>query len=145
MSDRQRPAALLAFALVVPMTVAGAAHAQGKDIRVSGIGIRKCAEWMEWKEKQNGEARALALEWAQGFIAGHNVFARTGGEPVNSVVADSKVLVPLLDSYCQKNPEARLLNGVIAITQSLGGAKLNITPKAPPKNQRPDAQPQRES
>lgn len=105
--------------------------AVARDIRVSGMGVRKCAEWQQWKEEKKGELRAMTLEWAQGFIAGHNVYARIGTEPANSVVVDTKVLVPLLDSYCQKNPESRILSSVIEITQSLGGAKINLTPKAP--------------
>ena len=128
------------LALAVPLPAAA------KDVRVSGVGIRQCSEWLQWKEAQNGEARALALEWAHGFIAGHNVYARSGGEPANSVVADAKVLAPLLDSYCQRNPKSRLLGGVVEITQSLGGAKVNVAPKAPAgQNPRPDTKTERES
>ena len=79
----------------------------------------------------------MTLEWAQGFIAGHNVYARSGAEAANSIIADAKVLIPLLDSYCQKHPENRILSGVIEITQSLGGAKINVTPKVPPPRNPP--------
>jgi hypothetical protein len=124
--------------LVLVFSTFGSAQVLAKDVKVSGMGIRKCSEWQQWKDARNGEARAMALEWAHGFIAGHNVYARTGTEAASSVVADAKVLVPLLDSYCQKNPESRILSGVVAITQSLGGAKINLTPKAPPpQNPRP--------
>jgi hypothetical protein len=81
----------------------------------------------------------MALEWAQGFIAGHNVYARTGTAAASPVVASVSVLIPLLDSYCEKNPEERILSGVIGITTSLGGAKVNVTPKAAPApNPRPE-------
>ncbi len=115
---------------------------QTKDIRLSGIGMRKCSEWGEWKDKGNGEARATTVEWAQGFMAGHNLYARA-----NSVVADNKILLPLLDAYCDKNPTQRIFNGIIEITQSLGGAKVNITPKSttPSENPRPDSKGPRES
>lgn len=106
----------------------GASLAAARDVKLSGMGIRKCSEWQQWKEAGNGEARATALEWAQGFIAGHNVYARSGTQPASSVVADSKVLIPLIDTYCQKNPESRLFIGVLSIVQSLGGAKVNLTP-----------------
>lgn len=121
------PAALLFIAALA--TSAGPVAA--KDIRVSGAGTRSCAEWQAWKNEQKGEPRALALEWAQGFISGHNVYARIGSEPANSVVADSRTLATLLDNYCQKAPQGRLLNGVIEITKSLGGAGIELTPKAP--------------
>ena len=121
-----------------------AAHAA--DVRVSGMGIRKCTEWNEWKTANNGEARATTLEWAQGFIGGHNVYARVGRDNAPSVVADAKILVTLLDSYCEKNPEQRIVAGIIGITQSLGGAKLNLAPKAPAQpNPRPDDKTPRES
>ena len=94
------------------------------------MGVRICSEWMQWKETQNGEARALAVEWAQGFIAGHNVYG-ANSPGANSVVADSKVLLPLMDSYCQRNPETRLLSVVVEITRNLGGRRINITPKGP--------------
>jgi hypothetical protein len=119
---------LLAIVTLAPL---GSAYAQSRDVKLSGMGTRKCSEWQQWKEGSNGEARATALEWAQGFIAAHNIYARSGTEPASSVVADTKVLVPLLDAYCQKNPESRLFLGVIGITQSLGGAKINLTPKTP--------------
>ncbi len=116
------------------------------DIRLSGMGVRQCTEWLQWKTENMGEARALTLEWAQGFIAGHNVYARVGNQLVNSVVADVKILSPLIDAYCQRNPQARILAAVIEITQSLGGAKVNLTPKAPTaKDPQPDKGRERES
>lgn len=146
MPDRPLLRAALAAALLAPL-LAGVAPAQAKEIRLVGIGIRKCAEWLQWKEAQNGEARALALEWAQGFMSGHNIYARIGSESASSVVADSKVLVPLLDSYCQKKPDVALVNGIIEITQSLGGAKFIPAPKPPsvPAPRPPDGKGQRES
>ncbi|WP_371325109.1 hypothetical protein VX159_06220 [Dechloromonas sp. ZY10] len=126
------PAAALLAALLLASGIFGpAANAQSRDVRVGGLGIRKCVEWQQWKQQNNGEVRALALEWAAGFIAGHNVYGRNGGEPVNSVVAESAVLATLLDSYCQKNPEQRILSGVMEITQSLGGMKTQVAPKKP--------------
>lgn len=106
-----------------------------KEVKISGMGIRKCAEWLQWKEARNGEARAMALEWAQGFIAGHNVYLRSGTDAATPVVADNRVLLPLIDSYCGKYPDSRILSIVIQITQSLGGAKITVEPKAPtPQN-----------
>ena len=126
--------------------MADASPVLAKEVRISGMGVRKCAEWQQWKEAQNGEARAMALEWAQGFITGHNVYARSGNQQASSVVADDKVLIPLLDIYCQKYPENRILAGVIEITQSLGGAKVNLAPKAQPRqNPQPDKKGEHES
>ena len=122
---------LLAALLLATSIYAPAASAQNRDVRVGGLGIRKCAEWQQWKQQNNGEVRAMALEWAAGFIAGHNVYGRSGAEPVNSVVAESAVLATLLDSYCQKNPEQRILSGVMEINQSLGGMKTQVAPKKP--------------
>lgn len=122
--------AQVVFALLVAALVF-AGPAAATDIRVSGFGTRSCAEWQAWKEQQKGEPRAMTIEWAQGFISGHNVYAKVGSEAVNSVVADSRTLATLLDNYCQKNPQSRVLNGVIEITKSLGGAGVSLTPKAP--------------
>lgn len=119
----------LAAATTIALSIAFPAAA--RDVKVSGMGVRKCSEWQQWKESRNGDARALALEWAQGFISGHNVYARMGSEESGSVVADTKVLVPLFDAYCQKYPDNRLLTAVVEITQSLGGVKINIAPKPP--------------
>lgn len=124
---------LPAFVLMLLLAAtAGSSQAQSRDVKLSGMGIRKCSEWQHWKESRNTESRAMVLEWAQGFIAGHNVYARAGRETVSPVVASVSVLIPLLDSYCQKNPEDRILSGVIEITRNLGGAKVNLAPKAPP-------------
>lgn len=132
-------ALLSALALALTGFPAGSALAQSKDVKLSGMGIRKCSEWLQWKESRNAESRAMVLEWAQGFISGHNVYARTGASPV---VASVSVLIPLLDAYCQKNPEERILAGVVEITQNLGGAKINLAPKVlpspPPPNPRPE-------
>lgn len=128
------------LALVLLAVAADGASAQTRDVKLSGMGIRKCSEWQHWKESRNTEARAMVLEWAQGFISGHNVYARAGTETASPVIANSSVLIPLLDSYCQKNPEDRILSGVIEITQSLGGAKVNLAPKTPPpQNPRPES------
>lgn len=130
---------LILNALVAAGLLTTTPAALAKDVRLTGLGTRKCTEWQEWKTAQNGEARAMTIEWANGFISGHNIYARIGKEPANSVIADAKTLATLLDNYCQKNPESRIFNGVIDITQSLGGAKLNIAPKAPtPGNVKPD-------
>lgn len=137
---RRRAVAIVpALALVLLAAPFDGAQAQSRDVKLSGMGIRKCSEWQQWKAAGNTESRAMALEWAQGFIAGHNVYARTGTAAASPVVASVSVLVPLLDSYCQKNPEERILSGVIEITQSLGGAKVNVAPKAAPvPNPRPE-------
>jgi hypothetical protein len=135
----------LAMALLLALP-APEVLAQSKDVRVSGMGVRKCTEWLEWKTAQKGEARAMALEWATGFIAGHNVYSR-GGPNQGSVVADTATLATLIDNYCEKRPDNRIFTGVIDITQSLGGAKINIAPKTPDKSQnpRPDSKAPRES
>lgn len=121
----------LLTAMVAGMLLAAptdAAWAQSREIKLSGMGIRKCTEWQGWKEAKNNESRALVLEWAQGFLAGHNVYARTGGGAATPVVASVTVLIPLLDAYCQKNPDERILAGVVAITRELGGVKVDLTP-----------------
>lgn len=134
-----RAAIVPAIALVLLATSFESAQAQSRDVKLSGMGIRKCSEWQQWKEAGNAESRAMVLEWAQGFIAGHNVYARTGTTAASPVVASVSVLIPLLDSYCQKNPGERILSGVIEIATSLGGAKVNVRPKAAPApNPRPE-------
>jgi hypothetical protein len=133
-------ACLSVLALALLALPSGSALAQSKDVKLTGMGIRKCSEWLQWKESRNAESRAMVLEWAQGFISGHNVYARSAG--ASPVVASVSVLIPLLDAYCQKNPEERILAGVVEITQNLGGAKINLAPKAPPStppsNPRPE-------
>lgn len=137
---RFRTAAIFpALALVLLATPFGSVEALSRDVKLSGMGIRKCSEWQQWKASGNAESRAMALEWAQGFIAGHNVYARTGTTTASPVVASVSVLIPLLDSYCQKNPEDRILSGVVEITTSLGGAKVKLAPKAAPT---PNPQPE---
>lgn len=135
------PLAALALAAALPLLSPDEAAAQApaqpqattRDIRVGGIGKSRCSDWNGWKESQKGEERATALEWAQGFIAGHNVYARVNNLPPNSVVADNRILVPLLDTYCQQYPNSLLLNGMIEIIANLGGVRINIAPKAPAK------------
>jgi len=146
-SLRFRSAAAVPFlALVLLGANFDHAQAQTRDVKLTGMGIRKCSQWQQWKDSRNAESRAMVLEWAQGFIAGHNVYARAGRETVSPVVASVSVLIPLLDSYCQKNPEDRILSGVIEITRNLGGAKVNLSPKAPsspPLPPAPTPQPER--
>jgi len=130
------------LALLLLAVASVGTQAQTRDVKLSGMGIRKCSEWLQWKESRNTEARAMVLEWAQGFISGHNVYARAGTEMASPVIANASVLIPLLDSYCQKKPEDRILSGVVEITQSLGGAKVNLAPKTPPlppHNPRPES------
>jgi hypothetical protein len=140
-SQRPRAALLLpAFAAMLLLAAtSGSALAQSRDVKLSGMGIRKCSQWQQWKETRNAESRAMVLEWAQGFIAGHNVYARTG--TASPVVASVSVLIPLLDGYCQKNPDERIFAGVIEITQNLGGAKVNLRPKATTPPPLPNSQP----
>lgn len=125
------PAAVHALILALSFAVPGNAQTSTKEVKITGMGLRKCAEWQQWKETRNGEARAMALEWAQGFIAGHNVYTRSDADAASSVVADVKALIPLMDSFCERNPDSRILSVVIQITQSLGGAKVRVDPKAP--------------
>jgi hypothetical protein len=138
-SPRLRAALILpALVLALLAPALAGAQAQPRDVKLTGAGIRQCSEWLQWKESRNTEARAMVLEWAQGFIAGHNVYARTG--TASPIIANVSVLIPLLDSYCQKKPGDRILSGVVEITQSLGGAKVNLAPKTPPpQNPRPES------
>ena len=134
--------ALRCIALALILGAAGTALAQTRDAKIGGMGIRKCTEWQQWKETKNNENRAMAIEWAQGFISGHNIFARKGSEAASSVVADVKVLIPLLDAYCQKNPGDRLISGVAEITQSRGGARFDLAPKVTPAPPAPNPRPE---
>ena len=122
-----------AVALSLLLAATGSlAQAPTRDVKLAGMGVRKCTDWQQWKEARNAESRAMVLEWAQGFIAGHNVYARSGSTTASPVVASVSVLIPLLDAYCLKNPEQRIFTGVVEITQSLGGARVNVEPKATP-------------
>lgn len=137
----------IAFAVMILLLLSsGSESVLARDIKMSGMGIRKCSDWQRWKDERVGEARAMVIEWAQGFIAGHNVYARSGNDVASSVVADANVLAPLLDNYCQKNPESRIVSGVLEITQSLGGARMNLAPKGGvPQIIRPNPKFERES
>lgn len=135
MNSTVRPV-LLAAALLLGQ-FAEPALAANWDVRIAGVGARPCSDWLDWKNTQKGELRAMALEWTQGFITAHNVYARANNASVNSVIADAKVLLTLLDAYCQKTPESRILNGVLEVTRSLGGASVNIVPKSPATRERP--------
>ena len=128
----------LSLALLLAATEGGA-QSPSRDVKLAGMGIRKCTEWQQWKDARNTESRAMVLEWAQGFIAGHNIYARSGSTTASPVVASVAVLIPLLDAYCLKNLEQRIFAGVVEITQSLGGAKVNVEPKAtPPRAPQPE-------
>lgn len=115
--------------LVFLLSALAAVPAQARDIRLTGPGSRPCSEWLDWKTNMKGEPRAMAIAWAQGFISAHNVYARNGAEPASSVVAEATTLATLLDNYCQKTPDARLINGVADIVRSLGGASVNFAPR----------------
>jgi len=120
-------------AVVLPLSIAlllAAAPVAAKDAKVSGMGIQRCSTWTGWKIAKSGELRALTLEWSNGFIAGHNIYSAATNDSQSSVVVDAKVLTALLDSFCEKYPEQRILNGVADIVQSLGGAKINVAPKS---------------
>lgn len=135
-----------ALSLVTALLLICHVDAWSRDVKVSGMGVRKCSDWNQWKDDKNGEARATTIEWANGFFTAHNVYAPKGYEQATSIIADAKVLVPLLDAFCQKNPDSRILNGVIEITQSLGGARINISAKpSTPLGPRPDTKKERES
>ncbi|MCM2287777.1 MAG: hypothetical protein NDI67_02010 [Sulfuritalea sp.] len=135
---------MILSALTLVLLAPPLADAQPREVKLSGMGVRKCSDWQQWKESRNNESRAMALEWAQGFIAGHNVYARSGA--ASPVVANVSVLIPLLDSYCQKNPSERILVGVVEITKGLGGSKVDLTPKAPPRgNPQPEQKGKQES
>ena len=105
------------------------ALAQTREIKLTGMGVRKCSEWLQWKEAGNAESRAMTLEWARGFMAGHNVYARSASGAATPVVAGVGVMIPLLDAFCKKNPDERILAGVVEITRELGGVKVDLAPK----------------
>ena len=113
---RSTVAALACIFLYVQAIPASAQTA--RDVKVSGVGTRKCTEWQQWREARNGEAQATALEWAQGFISGHNVYSRGGA---NSIVADNKILLPLVDSFCQRNPDSPLFAAVVTADDVVHG------------------------
>ena len=110
-----------------------------------GAGTRSCTQWLQWKAEKNGEARALALEWVQGFLSAHNAYARQGGgAPVDSIVANPKMVATLMDGFCEKNSNSRIVNGAIDMAKGLGGASLNTSPAASANKPSPQTKPERD-
>ena len=63
----------------------------------------------------------MAIQWAQGFIAGHNIYTNASPPSSNAVPSKPAVLIPLLDSYCEAPPQSPLVAALINITKNLGG------------------------
>jgi hypothetical protein len=101
-----------------------------REIDIEGIGIRKCFEWNSWKSEKNGEARAMATQWAQGFIAGHNVYTNAAKETSGLVPSKAAVIIPLMDNYCEGAPQIPIVAALINITKNLGGSKMTVLPHA---------------
>lgn len=120
----------LGLVLLTASTLAWPPAYAAKDVKISGAGVRKCAEWNSWKVEKNGEARVVAVEWTLGFIAGHNVYSR--GDSTQSLVnPNAKTVASLLDTYCQKRPDDRLFFGALDIVRSLGGARVDPSQTRP--------------
>lgn len=132
----------------VTLTLLTSATTAAREIDIEGIGIRKCSEWNSWKEEKNGEARAMAIQWAQGFLAGHNVYTSEVKGAPGPVPSKAAVLIPLMDSYCDSLPQTPIVAALINITKNLGGSRMTVLPETQlgPKPKAPLAPtPRRES
>jgi hypothetical protein len=117
----------LMFVAVVTI-LAGPALA-AKEAKIGGVGARKCTEWNDWKSQKNGEARAVGVEWARGFIAGHNLYQRAEAS-ASQVSPDATTVATLIDNYCEKLVDQPLFYAVIDMVKRLGGASVNLVPKS---------------
>ena len=75
----------------------------------------------------------MAIQWAQGFIAGHNIYTNASPPSSNAVPSKPAVLIPLLDSYCEAPPQSPLVAALINITKNLGGSKMTVVPQSKPE------------
>jgi len=119
-----RAAAGLALLAASTAPLAQASH----DVKISGSGTTRCADWNAWKAEGNAERRGTAVQWVFGFVAGHNVYALRGHRSQQSLTPQAGTLETLIDRHCEAHPTARLVEAAVATVSGLGGASTQIKP-----------------
>ena len=118
--------AILVVAILLASPFALAADEFSRDVKVTGMGVSRCSDWTHWQESKNLEAQAMVIEWARGFISGHNVYSMPGPNASKSIIADPAALRTLIDNQCRRDPHSHLVFTVAHVIRSLGGIGAEI-------------------
>ena len=82
-------------------------------------GSASCGEWYAARQGRGQYPWESLVNWFDGFIAGHNLYAQ---RPTNTMItAEPNDVILWLDTYCQKNPTNSLAQAAAAYIAAHGG------------------------
>ena len=79
-----------------------------------------CGDWFAERRGQGQYRWESEVSWFQGFVAGHNAYAKS--PETRAILADPFDVELWLDTYCQKNPTRHVVHGAIAYIEAQGGS-----------------------
>src|SRR5436305_12507522 len=88
-----------------------AAPATAEPLTTAGIGVASCeklAKDINPAEGFNNTVNALVFYWVQGYMSAANIALLEGdSQYVDLARMDEKKLLPMIQDFCQKNPDKK--------------------------------------
>lgn len=113
-------AAILALGLAGPEPAA-AADADGR-FAGHGWAVGRCSQLMEAIEAEDPSDRDQFVGWVGGFITGANVYKSSTFDL--APLAPPEILANIIAQECRQNPEAAVVEVMVAVARELEGQRL---------------------
>jgi hypothetical protein len=115
--------------LMATLLVTGASVAQSPEAPRGPVFMvpadASCADWLAERRGQGKYRWESDVSWFQGFVAGHNVYAKPPDS--RQILADPYDVELWLDTYCQKDPTRHLVHGAVEYIATHGGSNPLLT------------------
>ena len=114
----------LLIALLAQVAFAGSLFASDEHVYIMGAGKTSCGQYLKYRGEKNRVADALHIEWAKGFINGHDVmaFAHPNAFQIGKDrFPDHATILAFSDKYCRDHPLDIFYNAISQLINDLGG------------------------
>jgi len=91
---------------------------------VIGAGTFSCGKFMEYQKENNKVQQHLTVQWVWGFLIAYNFRSNFNSEYQQTsqiIIPDKPTVLLYMETYCQKNPIKKVLDGTFSLINTLNG------------------------
>jgi len=108
-----------------------------------GAGSRSCTDYIKFREKrlenftpeQYDTAKVIVEHWVAGYLPAHNSYVTDTYDVVGTITMDQ--LEDRMEKFCRANPNSRVAEAMVAITQELHTNRIKVDPGKGTQEQNP--------
>jgi len=108
-----------------------------------GAGSRSCTDYIKFREKrlenftpeQYDITKVIVEHWVAGYLTAHNFYVMDTYDVVGTITMDQ--LEDRMEKFCRANPNSRVAEAMVAITQELHTNRIKVDPGKGTQEQNP--------